>query len=379
MDSLKERIAMMAQVGFRLLPRISSATVKRLCAAGRFIGKLGTFAMLGGLAYCLLLASSRARAVAVKPPALASYDWSPISAHSLAAKPPPKSLVQSFVNGAWGNAFTRVCSYRFADLRHSGNLSLIVSIDSGGTGGCNSSDIFDKTATGFEDYSSDLVFTGHSDVQDINHDGKLEFILWAPLTGSDDIGQECDWPLVFAWKGSSYAEVSGQYKRYYERYLNDLNRRIAAASEQTPAPMYTTIPRFTQSNGGPPPGPAFVRIPVPASSRPVESAPNSADTCTWVDAAKTEAFLGEQSGRTMNYAIKASESGDPYDRKLAAVMFSLIGTGEAQSYLQGLTRDPDSSVAQVAKIRLGFWNEPEPADLYRELKGEPVRWPVPIP
>src|SRR5579864_7100610 len=97
------------------------------------------------------LSSSFARGQnAANIPALASYDWSVNSAHSLESNPPTKDVVEAFLNAASGNDVGHVCEFRFADLRRSGNLSLIVSIYGGGTGGCNSTAIFDKTLSGFK-------------------------------------------------------------------------------------------------------------------------------------------------------------------------------------------------------------------------------------
>ena len=96
-----------------------------------------------------------------------------------------------------------------------------------------------------------------------------------------------------------------------------------------------------------------------------------------MDAAKTEAFLGIRSDATMNYAIKASESKDPDDRKLAAFMFSHIKTPEARADLKKLAADSDPAVAEVAKDRLSAGLEP--GDYYRQLnEGEPIAWPTPV-
>jgi hypothetical protein len=83
------------------------------------------------------------------PPDLVSADWSPKQAQTLNAL--PKSTVWNFVSGPFrGNRYGQVCGFRFADLRHSGSLSLIVVIDTGATAGCAGVQIFDKTRSGFE-------------------------------------------------------------------------------------------------------------------------------------------------------------------------------------------------------------------------------------
>jgi len=80
--------------------------------------------------------------------------------------------------------------------------------------------------------------------------------------------------------------------------------------------------------------------------------------CGRVDAAKAEALLGEHSDTMMRYAIKASESADPQDRKLAAVIFSYMMTPEAIADLRHLSADADSAVAKVAKERMSTQTEP---------------------
>src|ERR1700684_73254 len=194
--------------------------------------KIRVFVVAFGLAFCFLLGSVSAGTGVLKPPALASANWSVDRTHSLESNPPPADVIWDFVNRAVQGDPEQghLCDFRFADLRRSGNLSLVVSVDGGGTGGCNQTFIFDKTDSGFESYSSWALFSGDEDVQDINHDGKLELILWAPIAGPDEIGEECEWPLVFAWTGIEYSEVSSQYRGYYERYLKSLEKQIAAGS-----------------------------------------------------------------------------------------------------------------------------------------------------
>ena len=148
------------------------ATTKHL---GRNISVLfGAFGLIWASA-----TAARAEPAAIIP-ALASYDWSVGSAHSLASSSPSDKAVQEFVNAAFGTDASRVCEFRFANLRNSGNLSLVVSVDAGGTGGCNRASVFDKTASGFEDYAFNAAFSKNDGVQDINGDGKLQLVLWAP-------------------------------------------------------------------------------------------------------------------------------------------------------------------------------------------------------
>jgi hypothetical protein len=92
------------------------------------------------------------------------------------------------------------------------------------------------------------------------------------------------------------------------------------------------------------------------------SAPDVDYYCLRMTTAKAEAFIGKPSDATMSYAIKASESKDPDQRELAAIMFSYIGTPEATADLKELARDSVPAVADVAKDRLSA--EPETFDYY---------------
>jgi hypothetical protein len=145
----------------------------------------------------------------------ASSDWSVSSAHSLASNPPLTDVVQGFVNCAFGGDGGHVCQFRFADLRHSGNLSLITVIDAGGKGGCNGIDIFDKTGSGFEHYSNNANSEDNlsDSILDINHDGNPKLVLYGslvygPLTSAPSrlIGCDAEWPMLFAWTGKGYSE-----------------------------------------------------------------------------------------------------------------------------------------------------------------------------
>src|SRR5271166_2838915 len=125
----------------------------RHCSGAMNVKAKRFLAVAYGLALLSLL-SNRAQAAPVLP-ALASYDWSANSAHSLVSNPPPDDMVWAFVNASTGSDLVvgHLCKFHFANLRGNGNLSLIVSIDAGGTGGCSEMAIFDKTSSGFEAYT----------------------------------------------------------------------------------------------------------------------------------------------------------------------------------------------------------------------------------
>jgi hypothetical protein len=355
------------------------------------MNKLITFVAALGSTLFFPFASVSAGTKAADGLTLASAGWSVKTAHNFASNPPPLDAVQAFERRAFGadpdlNA-EKVCAFRFADLRHSENLSLVVSVDGGGTGGCNITYIFDKTATGFEIYSSWARFYGDDDIQGINHDGKQELILWGPIASADEIGEECEWPIVFAWSGSSYTEVGVQYKSYYERYLQSLNQQLAAYSsraEQAPAPTDQTPEagrRRFQDTAGTSGGEAPLTQPEPSSPQVTEAAPtpNPADyACHMVEAANTERFLGIDSDtKIMAAAIKDSESADEYDRMVAAVLFSFMKAPEAVADLKTLADDTDEDVARTAKGHLSFSDTLYPDEYYRQIKRESVDWPHP--
>ena len=152
------------------------------------------------------------------------------------------------------------------DLRHSVNLSLVLVIDSGGAAGCNDTYVFDKTTSEFERYGFNADFSIGNDVREINRDGRSQLVMWAPIgLPLDDLSRQCEWPMVFAWTGAGYYEVSAQYKSYYERYLKSLNKQIAnshsptdeeqaVAAAQAPEPQRNLLQgqefQIEVSNGG---------------------------------------------------------------------------------------------------------------------------------
>lgn len=358
------------------------------------------FLAMGGL----LLLCNTAQAQNSVNSNLATANWSVNSAHSLAASPPSKSAVWAFVRGPFAGGADQVCDFRFANLRNSGTLSLVAVIDISSTAGCVGTQIFDKTASGFEQYST-FANTGdlRESIQDINHDGHLELILYGPLAPSvsSALGCDAEWPIIFAWTGSGYAEVSGQFKGYYKRYLDSLRKQLGAASthmgearqaagRETPEAAPTVeVPGIGVSDSYshavgvvlPPAKPdassSQVAAPVPApdaTDTPDASDDASDYDCTRIETAKTEQFLGVHSDTTMSAAIKDSESEDPNRRMLGAVIFSYIGSPEANADLKTLANDSHPDVAHLAKERMSYGKDPD--DQYRQVTGDPVpdRW-----
>ena len=345
------------------------------------------------LAAAFFLASPLEAQAAAATPDLAVADWSVKAAHSLASNPPSLDAVEDFTGRAIGesedNPPVDVCEFRFADLRSSGNLSLIMTVDGGGRGGCNLFYIFDRTPKGLELYKANA--RGHdlaNSVLDINHDGRHELVLWGELapvaTGFSfgELGCEAEWPLIFAWAGNGYsAEVGDQYKDYYQKYLKSVEARLAAYSPESgpaaaqkanPAPTRRGIEISVGPSGeglAPAPQPSLSQITAPAPTPKAAPIPGWAALnlaqrnypCTRIEAAKTETFLGIDSASTMSAAIKDSESDDPNERILAAVIFSYLGTQEAEQDLKTLGNDADSRVAGIAKETASFGEDPGPS------------------
>ncbi len=180
---------------------------------------------------------------------------------------------------------------------------------------------------------------------------------------------DAEWPLIFAWTGNGYSEVSDQYKDYYRKYLKSLETQIAAySSESGLAAAQTANPAPTRrgfelsvgpSGEGSAPFAFSPQITAPAPTTEAAPTPRPGDyACTRIEAAKTEAFLGINSDTTMSAAIKDSESADPNKRVLAAAIFSYLGTQEAEQDLKTLSNDADSQVAAIAKDTASMGEDP---------------------
>ncbi len=300
-----------------------------------------------------LFASSAFAKTPTPPPDLQFADWSVKQAKILNAD--PNEAVWKFINQLWGGTDDldagsgEVCEFKFADLRHSGQLSLVVSYDNGGRAVCNMINIFDKSPAGISRYDfnanagQDFSFDS---IEDINGDGHHELIVDAAFAGGGGI-DHCiaTWPVVYAWNGTIFADVSTESKGYYRKTLAGLKRQITAQSSPIPASQQEiTEGELTGSNG------ARVRVRT-IRPRAVPAPPPDAasDTdCLKAEAGKIRRFLGTRDAG-MSDAIKWANSGDPHDRIFATYILGDIGTPEAVVSLRILSKDPDRNVAMSAK------------------------------
>ncbi len=168
--------------------------------------------------------------------ALAADDWSVKASPNLSVKPPSAKLVDGFLRAyvhSYSDLYSsaELCSFYFADLRHDGILSLVAGTGVTDRPSCRDVYIIDKTSSGFKIYMNSGAIGASSDVadsiEDLHRDGKLEFILYNSL-GS--LGNECiaTWPVIYAWTGDNYANVSERFREFYRRRMDLLNKRIAA-------------------------------------------------------------------------------------------------------------------------------------------------------
>jgi hypothetical protein len=334
---------------------------------------------IAGVMLCLIFASSSY----AESPDLATADWSVHSPNSLVANPPSEDAALALLNRLLGGVFPYICSSRFVDLRHSGNLSLIVSASDGRH--CGFLNVIDKTPSGFELYEPNQD-AEVEEIKDLAADGKHELILDTWNQSEPGQGGLClsPWPAIFAWTGSGYANVSDQYKGYYEHHLDSLKKQMAAEEAPTPAAIQTptlaqvTIgPLLRQNSDGatiedqalglaPSTAPTASTDPIPTVTRNRRMLGLRTDPfCMAAEAAKIERFLG-LTDAAMNDAVKLAGSEDPQRRELAVCTLVGLGTPEAIEHLRALTDDSNEKVSSLAKDVQAGREEPVVPEFERE-------------
>jgi hypothetical protein len=273
---------------------------------------------------------------------LRSADWSVNAPHNLADNPPSSDQVWKFMNDVMiETSGSKLCSFCFVDLRHSGELSLAAVYGGNNTGpDCDNLAVIDKDSSRFEFYDNSRT-ASNSDVarivKDLNGDGHFELVVDDPLhyEGTKYPGT-CMvlWPRVYAWTGIGYTEVSSHYSKYYEGELRSTREKIAAIESAEAATPVVSTGTSTSGEAAPmteratgqwvstskDPQVAAVN-PLPegtpgpsgeASSTEKASMPDTLDLdCVKVEAAKMERFLNVSKDAGMADAIRWANGNNP--------------------------------------------------------------------
>jgi HEAT repeat protein len=291
-------------------------------------------ALLVALLILALPATSQAKDT---PRPLSSYNWSANASPNLATKPPPKAAVRKLMEqleSDYGEANdqTRICSFRFVDLGHDGNLTLLVSRYDGGRGGCGDVYIVDRTAGGFQQHDLSTTVYGNDNVNDVlsEIDGKTYLAV-----GSYQIGDRCTvgYTKIYVWDGSNYSNQSDQprFKPYYEHEIETLKKGGADFNPE----------------------------------------------CNKANIAKIQRdLLGAPPNTGLDDAIRLAKSSDPAQREFAAEVLADIGTAEAKPYLRALIGDPNQEVAETAKRVYAFGHfdqKPPQKDFLPQIVGDQLQ------
>jgi hypothetical protein len=323
---------------------------------------------MGWVIGCVALCMAFASPLRAAEPDLAKADWSVHSPHNLALNSPSNDAVLELLEKleSLDAADFKVYSFQFADLRHSGYLSLVISTCSRVCG----INIIDRTPAGFELYDVDSSRNGNIDVRDLEGSRNLELITDVDLTSYEGAGHcGAAWPVIYAWTGNGYGDVSSRYPQYYQQRLAPLKKEIAAvtaaieqarvaAANPTPMPQPTVIRNL--KFGAPPGGFAPDTLPPEARSAQEDSPRPAAtsvfvqrevDPCIKAEAGKIERFLGSPNAGLTD-AIEWANSDDPSTREFATDILLDIGTPEAIVFLKTLSHDSNRTVAYSAKSGL---------------------------
>jgi len=220
------------------------------------------------------------------------------------------------VNGDDRGGDSDVCEFRFADLRHSGNLTLIVTLNGGARGGCGTAYIVDRKLSGFEARQSPSSGSDADElddvIQNVAGDGQLYLVFDDQLTDYQGAFCSSSWPVIYDWDGSNYTNLSGQpkFRPFYERQIKSL--------QQVEQEGYRNNPLFD----------------------PI---------CERADIQKIQRFLGAPPDTGIADAIKWADSREFYKRAFAAGVLADIGTPEAIGYLHTLANDSDPRVVVSAQ------------------------------
>jgi hypothetical protein len=259
---------------------------------------------------------------------LASADWSEKASPNLATEPPSKEAVKHFINAVTSDdeLDEEVCSFRFANLQHGKNLSLVVGAASSGREPCDEVYIVDKVPSGFDvslgapsvfdDLGAGSIGPGTDVSGSIkNIQGKVVYVMDFDL---GTIKGQCyaNWPVIYAWSGTSYKNESDRFKGFYRARLDRIKKTISDISTK----------RNTEDG--------------------------NQQECLLAEQAQIERFLGISSDALLNQAVRLRSSNNPAKRQFAADLFSVVGPQAGRKYLGMLAKDSDRNVSDEAKYYL---------------------------
>ncbi len=281
------------------------------------------------VAFCGMTSLAYASEVALRQSRLSSSNWSLNASPNLAKNSPPRKAVEDFIFSFQSpsdaelskEAGVYVCSFRFADLRHDGLLSLAFSTGIIDRPSCRGMSIIDKTPSGFESFgaSGEIGTDVTAAIQDLRHDGHLEILL--PY-GLATFQQTCaaNWTSIYAWTGVNYTNVSDQFRDFYQRRLDQLDQIISALGPTEDKSGYSL----------------------------------SDEECLEAEASAIKRFLGVSPDAGIEQAIRLSNSKDRLAREFGVVLLIKIGTASAREQLQRLSNDADWAVRTEAKNGLSM-------------------------
>jgi hypothetical protein len=252
--------------------------------------------------------------------ALAKADWSVKASPNLAKQPPSLETVEAFVlaleTSVLGESLlgddTEICSFRFADLRHDGSLSLVYGEDTIDRPSTCAVHVVDKTRSGFELYSG---AEGELEkVEDLGKDGKIELVL---DTGSGSIQGQChaSWMAIYAWSGTSYNNVSDQFKDLYRQRLDAITKALANPGRVAGSDDHSVNDK----------------------------------ECLMAEAAAIQRFLGISTDAGIDQALRLTKSPNRTERQFGTELLQQIGSPIARKNLEVLAKDPDYGVASYAR------------------------------
>ncbi len=317
---------------------------------------------------------------------LTKADWSVTSPTNLAVNPPTDDMGSAVLalvrklDPELAQDYPDLCpfnAWEFADLHRSGTFSLVVALSDGRF--CGQNLIIDKRASGFREYPSSPLSSRFSGPQVEDLSGKGDFVVigytdFTPFNAMNTHPCIADFPVIYRWTGDGYADVSNQYKQYYQQQLASLKAQIDAAKAPPAATssMQVGEPRVIRQSGswgqstGASDGAAqsFSEAKVIRESQPPTPVHKvaSANACTKAEVAKIERFLGIDKDAGMEDAVKWAGSSDPDERIFGIAVLKDIGTPSAVDHLRTFSNDTSGLVAKHAKGALQSLGRPSAPD-----------------